>query len=397
MKILFIETSSEGHYVYLYLNLILEKFIKKKVEINLMATKEVVKNLKSNVRREIQNIYYIKKTPEPKRYDFISLLIYQVKYYFNIKKNFQKLQDKKIPNYIYINTLDHFDKALAIFGSPFSNISFSGLLCKCKFHLHSLKIGPFNFLNFLYKFMFIKIYNITTLKKIFLIDPLIIDYFNKTQKNCKKLFHVNDALKKNSNVISKKSINLFKKKFFINKNNFIILVYGAMRKDKAINELFNAIQGAKFQKKITVIIAGLQDDYTSKYIKNFKNNNNLTFDLISLNKFIDYKLEKIIFSISNLVWAAYINYYGSSGVYFLSGYMKIPLIISKKGLICWLNKQYNIAISADIKNIQDVQNKISFMIKNGNNFYRNNLNRFHNKYLKNSFEDKIVKEVLKLV
>jgi hypothetical protein len=157
-------------------------------------------------------------------------------------------------------------------------------------------------------------------------------------------------------------------------NNFIILVYGAMRKDKAINELFNAIQGAKFQKKITVIIAGVQDDYTSKYIKNFKNNNNLTFDLISLNKFIDYKLEKIIFSISNLVWAAYINYYGSSGVYFLSGYMKIPLIISKKGLICWLNKQYNIAISADIKNIQDVQNKISFMIKNGNNnFYKPSL------------------------
>ena len=110
--------------------------------------KEVVKNLKSNVRREIQNIYYIKKTPEPKRYDFISLLIYQVKYYFNIKKNFQKLQDKKIPNYIYINTLDHFDKALAIFGSPFSNISFSGLLCKCKFHLHSLKIGPFKIIDF---------------------------------------------------------------------------------------------------------------------------------------------------------------------------------------------------------------------------------------------------------
>ena len=399
MKILFIETAAHGHHIHLYLNLILSSFKNRNVRLVLMITKDAEKNLNLKIKNSIINkleIIIIKDPPLIRSHNIFYLFFYQIKYYFYIAGNFKKLSFRNFPDHIYINTLDHFDKALAVLGSPFGSVPFSGLLCKVKFHLFFNKIGPYNVLNYLYKFFFIKLYKIDKLKKIFLIDPLIIKYLKNEKIECKKLKFINDGLIENKEIISNNSIINFKKKFSISNNDFIVIIYGAMREDKGFVQLFKTLQNCRFSKNIIVIMAGKQDRFSQNYILNLKKTSNLKFRLLVFQKYIDLKFEKLLFTISNLTWAAYINYYGSSGVYFLSGYMKTPIVISNNGLVNFFNRKYKIGLSVDPYDSENIQEVIEFYI-NKNNYFNKSLNLFYNKYKKKRFSDVISFEVIKLI
>jgi hypothetical protein len=363
-----------------------------------MITKNAEKNLSLKLKNKIKDnleIVIIKEPPFINSYNIFYLFFYQIKYFFYIKNNFKELTFRNFPDHVYINSLDHFDKALAFFGSPFGSVPFSGLLCKAKFHLFFNKIGPYNILNYFYEFFFKRLYKIEKLKKIFLIDPLIIKYLKHKKFEYKKLKFVNDGLIENKEIISNSLIVNFKKKFFISDNDFVIIIYGAMRKDKGFIQLFKVLKNYKFSKNIIVIMAGKQDNFTKNYTLNIQKKLNLKFRLLIFKKYIDYKLEKLLFSISNLTWIGYVNYYGSSGVYFLSGYMKTPVVIAKNGLVSFLNRKYKIGLSVDPYDCENIKEVIKFFI-NKNNFFNKNLNLFYSKYKKKRFGDIISKEIIKL-
>jgi hypothetical protein len=169
-----------------------------------------------------------------------------------------------------------------------------------------------------------------------------------------------------------------------------------MREDKGFVQLFKTLQNCRFSKNIIVIMAGKQDRFSQNYILNLKKTSNLKFRLLVFQKYIDLKFEKLLFTISNLTWAAYINYYGSSGVYFLSGYMKTPIVISNNGLVNFFNRKYKIGLSVDPYDIENTQEVINFFI-NKNNYFNKSLNLFYNKYKKKRFSDVISFEVIKLI
>ena len=61
--------------------------------------------------------------------------------------------------------------------------------------------------------------------------------------------------------------------------------------------------------------------------------------------------EKIVFKACDLVWTGYTkDFYGSSGVYFLSSLNHRPVICSNHGSIGWYAKKYKIGISLDLSN-----------------------------------------------
>ena len=54
------------------------------------------------------------------------------------------------------------------------------------------------------------------------------------------------------------------------KDNYIILVYGFIRKEKCINYLINTIKNFKFSKNIKIIIAGEQANEIKLYLNEEK-------------------------------------------------------------------------------------------------------------------------------
>jgi hypothetical protein len=210
-----------------------------------------------------------------------------------------------------------------------------------------------------------------------------------------KLVKVNEALNIDNVVISKKTELAFKKKYSLSNNDFIILVYGAIRKDKGIKYLINSVASNNFNKKIKIIIAGKCDFKVLDDIKEFqKLTEEFNFEIILLNSFIDSRLQNILFSVSNLIWVGYTKYYSSSGVYYLAGQMNRPVIINNIGTLNNLNKKYKIGVSADITDPKEVYDKINFIMISGPKYFKNNFKKFINMNKKNIFSKQIINKIL---
>ena len=105
-KILIIETEYEGHYLTGYIKYILRSFVKQKIYITLLTSETALKRAKDafkilkneNVKFSIlviknttleQRLKYQKR--HNKRYSMLLLLFDQIKFYFIIKKEFEKI------------------------------------------------------------------------------------------------------------------------------------------------------------------------------------------------------------------------------------------------------------------------------------------------------------------
>jgi hypothetical protein len=397
MKILIIETEIDGHYISLYLKNIVREILSRKIESLTIITKKSVtagKNYKFFKNKKI-NIFYIRDIKKPKKYNFLSLFIYQIRYYFNIKKSFNKISKNKKFDLVYVNTLDHFDKALSIFGSPFKKVNFYGLFNHIRFHLNYFKLERNFLFRYLYEILFRRILNIKYLKNIFTVDDYIKTYLDFQNIDNNKIIKVNEALNIQNTVISKKKETAFKKKYLLSKNDFIILVYGAIRNDKGIKYLINSVISNNFNKKIKIIIAGKCDSKILDDLKQFqKFSNKFNFEIIIFNYFINETFQSILFSVSNLVWVGYTKYYASSGVYYLAGHMKRPVIINNKGTLYYLNKKYKIGVATDVTDPKKVCDNINFIMHSGLRYYKNNFKQFININKKNIFSKQITDKIL---
>jgi hypothetical protein len=397
MKILLIETEIDGHYISLYLKNLVGEILSREIESLTIITKKSVtvgENYKFLKNKKV-NIFYIKDIKKPKKYNFLSLFIYQIRYYFNIKKSFNAISKNKKFDLVYVNTLDHFDKALSIFGSPFKKVNFYGLLNYMRFHLSYFKLER-NFLySYFYEVLFRRVLNIKYLKNIFTVDDYIKTYLDHQNVNNNKIIKVNEASIIHNIVISKKKKRAFKKKYLLNKNDFVILVYGAIRKEKGIKYLINSVISNNFNQKIKIIIAGKCDRKTLHDIKQFqKLSNKFNFEIIIFNYFIDENFQNILFSASNLVWIGYTRYYSSSGVYYLAGHMKRPVIINNKGTLYNLNKKYKIGVATDVTDPKKVCDSINFIMISESRYYKNNFKQFININKKNVFSKQIIDKIL---
>ena len=139
--------------------------------------------------------------------------------------------------------------------------------------------------------------------KIFLPDPLGVKFLkNRGFYNFNKVELTNDfgpMLKKNFRKEGKTKIK-FRKKLKIVQNDYIILVYGFIRKEKCINYLINIVKNYKFSKNVKIIIAGEQANEIKLYLnEEFKKNKSLKKNIIVFDKFISNEQEKKLFLLSD--------------------------------------------------------------------------------------------------
>ena len=151
----------------------------------------------------------------------------------------------------------------------------------------------------------------------------------------------------------------------------------------------------KIKKKLTIIIAGIQDEYTKGIINKYKMSKN--FNLFSLNTFVSDEIQELLFKNINIVWTGYTkNYFGSSGVFFLSGKYEKPIISSNHGLISIYNKKYKTGYTVEINNIKKIEKVLTRVISSNKKINSTNfkiLNRRHNS---EKFSNTIVRSLEKI-
>jgi glycosyltransferase involved in cell wall biosynthesis len=374
MKFLIIEPEPNGHYVILYIKFIIRILSKKKHQLIFLTTRKAVNHksfkiiLQENPNIKIEYIRNVK----PKNYTNISLIIYQIKLFFILKKAVNKIYKKYHFDHIFLNSIDHIDKAMAFFGDPFKNIKFSGILVNPKFHLAESNLGHSGRFNFFAKMLFKRLLRINNLMNILTNDYWFIKYTkDKNYDNYHKIHYLCEPREFRFNykkIIARKKLNF-------PLNSILILVYGALKESKGIKELINIFKSIDINKNIKIVIAGQQDIYTKNLLKKQKTKNLISQNkILILDSFLDDKQEGLLFSSVDLVWVAYRkNFPFLSGVLYQAAVKNLPILACNHGIINNMNKKYKLGFSVDIENLEQLVKKINKICekKNYNRFVKN--------------------------
>ena len=386
MKVLIIEPEFEGHHISLYIRSLVKEFKKNQIDYRLLTTKKTINSIPYKIidkefklkKNTIESVGIIKS----KNVSFFNLLLYQMKYFFFIKKNISKVEKKFNFDVIYFGHLDPFFFIFALLSNFIGHKNITGLLCNIRFYQSEFKIKKFQLVDLVKKYLFMVFLKSKVIKKIFIIDELFNLYLSKNIKNkayLKKVCHVPEAgkLKK----ISKQEN--FKKKIGIKKEDKIILLYGDIKKRKGVLELLKLCKNKKMPKNIKVVIAGKQSREISSIINKTNIKKILSNQVYIINKFINFEEEARLFSISDLIWLAYSGGSdGSSGVLKQAAISGKPIIESGRGLISWINDKYKIGIKIKLDNINYSIIKISDVLsdKNKYQFFKKNIINYKKKF-----------------
>ena len=94
-KILIVEPFHTGHHISLYLRNLLEEFERQNISINILTSlrtyqSEVFKQIEKDI--DIENIFLLRETAEPKNQNYLNILFYEIKWWLIIKKEFLKIK-----------------------------------------------------------------------------------------------------------------------------------------------------------------------------------------------------------------------------------------------------------------------------------------------------------------
>jgi glycosyltransferase involved in cell wall biosynthesis len=378
-NILIVETEYEGHHLTGYIKYILRSFKGNEVNIVLLTSDKALKQGKGpmdilkreDVHFDIETIKYINFNSK----NIITKILYHFKIYFLVKKKFQSVNQKYKFDHIFLTSMHKFYKSIAIFGSPFGEVAFSGIFLGAKFHLRYFNINSYNKFNFILSFLFKIFLYQKQIYKIIVNDNLFLRYLKKKKyKNFHKIKFLHDP--KEFNFKNKK--NIARKKLGLPKKDFFILVYGTLIESKGIKELLEIFKSASISDDIKVILAGEMSNWMLKYKKE-KFIEKLINDkkLFIFDGWQSEKRESFLFDSCDVVWIGYKRYVYPSGVLYQAVCKKLPVLISNDGFINHLNKIIKIGYSINLENVKDILNKIELIkIKKNYFFFKTRIIRF---------------------
>jgi glycosyltransferase involved in cell wall biosynthesis len=268
-------------------------------------------------------------------------------------------------DHVLLTSIQKFDKALVFFGSPFQDVSFSGIYLGVKFHLSKYGILYQPRFNYLEKQFFKRLLYISTLQNIITNDHLLKNYLQSEKwKNCDKLHFLHDPKEFNFNFDKFYS----RKRLDIPKKSIVILVYGALIESKGIPELLSIFNNKKLNTNIRIILAGKQllNKKSFSLNNNFINKLKLQKKIFIFNSWISEKKEALLFSAADIVWLGYKNYSTPSGVFYQATQRCLPPLISNDGLINNLNKIVKVGYSINIYNSLNIIEGINYLLNKKN-------------------------------
>lgn len=382
-NIVIVQLEYEGHYLTGYIKYILRYFKSFDANIYLILSDEVkIKGLGAlNILKKEKvkfKIIYVKDYKIRKK-NFINLIYRQFYNYIVVQRALNcliKINKIKIDELIF-TSLENFILPICFFKIPIKNTFFYGIFLGAKFHLSDFNIQQYQKFKIFYKFFFIYFINLKQLSNIITNDHLLFKYIKKKYSYLKsKIVFLHDPKEFNfrySKINSRKNLK-------IKKNDFCILIYGALINSKGILELLKIFEERKLKQNIKVIIAGklmyeLDNLLIKKTLHKYTKLNKVYF----FENWQDEKKEAQLFFASDIVWMGYKNYSSPSGVLYQAAASKKPLIVSDNGIINKTTLKFKLGFAVDINNPESIIKAIyKLMNKKIYINIQNNQSKFYN-------------------
>lgn len=368
-KILIVEPDPSGHHLSLYVTLIC-KALEKDYDIFLLTTEKALlhpslKLLQKSLFNNIM-VHTMSDIDSPKTSGIIQLFMYQLKMFFKIKYAFNNLSKLYDFDKVILPTLDHCDKVISIFGSPFRKVSFLGIYMSPKFHRYSMGIGLKSRSDSFYHFLFNRLLKIKTLKYLLIVDPLFKEYINKFKfKTLNKLIFFNEPINLIGHITKERARDLLG----IPMNSNVILIYGDISKRKGIIQIANSIK--LLSNNYLLLIAGTINSDLKEYFESDDVTNLIKEKKLLISNGFKNETEQYNYFISSdIVSVAYeSSFTSSSGVYYQACSIGKPVLVNKCGLLYWLVQKHKNGIAINLNDATTTANEIENLFNDKINFF----------------------------
>ena len=308
MKILIVEPFSSGHHMSLYIRNILKFTKKKKYSITLITSEKAIKSAAFKLIEEEnkKDLYVetINHIDPPRLYiNFITIFIYQLRWWIELKIHYKKLCKNNNFDCVYIPSIDFMIHPFTVLKSPFKNTPIYATLISSKNHLEydyqNLKLKT-RFKKSIYVYLINRLLSFKFLYKLFVIDPSIKA---TTQKDIFKYHKKIEYLPDFSETPGNLSKNDSRKILELNDSDFVILAYGSLSIRKGIINLLKSLKDIDTSTNIKILVAGMPDEeFLYEFNKLISKNNFLRKILIQRLYFHDDHNQDIVFKAADCLW-----------------------------------------------------------------------------------------------
>lgn len=357
LRVLIVEPESSGHHFSLYLKLIVRS-LNNKMDIHLLSSEDSkLHPAYDTVLGECNGkmiTHFLPSFTKTKSNSTFQLFIQQCKMYFSIKNAFDNLIREFSYDKVFLVNLDHIEKPLSLFGSPFGSNSYAGIFMNPKFHKFKLGIGPKSRNDKIYEILFKRLLKQKTLNVLGSVDEIFVDYFKFTSK----VQFIPEPYDLNGNISRK----IAREEFKFKDSQFVILVYGDLTLRKGIRELIDSVI-INGDKKIFLHFVGKTNQDSEFFFQQEKVIDLINDGRLSIKRGFQSEIDQYkAFVSSDLVWVGYTHgFSGSSGVYYQAASLGIPVIANDFGLLGWLVNKHKNGLLSDVFNPESVNSSINLL------------------------------------
>lgn len=369
MKLLIIDPSCSGHHAS-YLYWIVTEALNREYQIYLAVSTSclnnplflTLRNLADHLNRQIVIVTENITTDWQKTTNLVSLVQRDFYYYKLFSRCYYNVCKITPPDIVIIPYLDCCLHAIALFGSPFKQTPWAGIVMRPSFHYTKMGIiGPPSQLLWIKEKLFSRLLHNRMLKKLWTIDEPLKHFIDKAHPIfAEKLCYLPDPAELKSTTNRKQA----RQTLGIQPNEIVILIYGALNLRKGVEELLFATQATYFPKHIHILLAGNQDKQVRNLLEQpFAQSLLKMKRLHQINYFLTEEEQYNAFVASDIVWLGYRQHYNMSGVIIQAGQMGLPIIACQEGLIGWLTKKYQLGITVAINDEEQIIDAINELIR----------------------------------
>jgi glycosyltransferase involved in cell wall biosynthesis len=288
---------------------------------------------------------------------------YQRTYHRALGKAFRRARRDQEPDVVFCINLDDFDKALAVYGSPFGRVPFGGALMRLAYLYSDLGIeAPKSRRDLPLKWLFGRMLRVRTLRTLITIDEPLWDYVCENPfRGSDKIRFVYDPVEMECSLTREKA----RGDLHIPADRLLVLVYGGQTRRKGIQELMAGLSHPSCPRHIAVLLAGRVSEDMQAYLGSAEIAALRTEKrLYQIEGFLGKEDENRAFSAADIVWMGYRGHWGMSGVLVQAGRMGLPIVACRAGLIGWLSEKHKLGEIVDERDPVAVATALSRLANN---------------------------------
>jgi glycosyltransferase involved in cell wall biosynthesis len=292
--------------------------------------------------------------------DGFELLRRENSYYKFFCEVYRKALKNSQLSWVLVPYFDYCIQICALRGSPFQNTNWSTIWMRSAwFHRAGGVRGASSRMRDRFRGTFVKkAMADSKLISVHTIDPLICSRIASIWPNrvAKKLQYLHDPAEIRE-LMDKK---LARRRFRINPDATVVLVFGALSLRKGLDELLGAIDRYDEAGSVVVLLVGeidpdARDLFSSGRVQRLM----ATGKIQMCGGFADQAVEQTSFAAADVVWIGYKRHFNMSGVLVQAGQAALPVIASDDGLIGWYTRKYKLGWLVDIGDPASVDRALS--------------------------------------